>query len=79
MVTQWFAIFQEICATHLLLEANEIGGGHNVEINEIKFGKWKYNRGRLGDGAWVFSGLDRQIDNTHPDHSEEHSARNDHL
>ena len=62
-VTLWFSIFREICATRLLSEANEIGGvGHVVEIDESKFGKRKYNRGRLRDGAWVFGGLDRQTD-----------------
>ena len=30
-----------------------------VEIDESKFGKRKYHRGRLVEGVWVFGGIER--------------------
>ena len=37
-----------------------IGGpGVEVEIDENKFGKRKYNRGRQVEGHWVFGGVER--------------------
>ncbi len=33
--------------------------GKEVEIDESKFGKRKYNRGRMRDGKWVFGGCER--------------------
>ena len=40
---------------------DKIGGpGTIVEIDEAKFGKRKYNRGRVVDGSWVLGGVQRQ-------------------
>ncbi|KAG8227915.1 hypothetical protein J437_LFUL011843 [Ladona fulva] len=35
------------------------GEGKVVEIDESKFGKRKFNRGRLVEGKWVFGGIER--------------------
>ena len=35
------------------------GEGVEVEIDESKFGKRKYNRGRIVEGPWVFGGVDK--------------------
>ena len=40
---------------------DQIGGpGVEVEIDESKFGKRKYNRGKVVDGTWVFGGICHQ-------------------
>ena len=42
-------------------QAGPIGGpGTTVEIDESKFGKMKYHRGRKIEGKWVFGGLCRE-------------------
>lgn len=44
----------------LLQNKNKIGGnGVIVEIDEAKFGRRKYNRGRLITGQWLFAGVER--------------------
>lgn len=38
----------------------KVGGpGKVVEIDESKFGKRKYHKGRRKDGVWVFAGIER--------------------
>ena len=53
----WYNFVRDICAEyHTAL----IGGPEiEVEIDESKFGKRKYNRGRVVDGHWVFGGIER--------------------
>ena len=33
--------------------------GHVVKMDEAKFGRRKYNRGRYIEGHWVVGGIDR--------------------
>ena len=40
------------------------GPGVIVEIDEAKFGKRKYHRGRLVEGHWVLGGIERGTDKT---------------
>ena len=37
------------------------GMGKIVEVDESKFGRRKYNRGRDRDGQWVFGGVDLEM------------------
>lgn len=44
----------------LMHHQKQIGGdGIIVEIDEAKFGRRKYNRGRLITGQWLFGGIER--------------------
>ena len=60
-VVDWFNFLRELCCVFISEHASEqIGGpGCIVEIDESKFGKSKYNRGRHRPGQWVFGGIDR--------------------
>ena len=43
------------------LDSKPIGGpGHIIEIDESKFGKRKFHRGKRVDGVWVFGSIDRE-------------------
>ena len=56
----WYNFVRDICAEYFLAHPAVIGGpGVEVEIDESKFGKSKYNRGRVVDGHWVFVGIER--------------------
>lgn len=59
-VNDWYSFCREVCQTVLLEESVRIGGvGAIVEIDESKFGKMKYGRGRRVKGNWVFGGIER--------------------
>lgn len=52
---------REVCQVILEKKSEKIGGvGKTVEIDESKFGKRKYHRGRRVDGVWVFGGIERE-------------------
>ena len=59
-IIDWSNFCRDICAQISIKDNKKIGGaGHVVEIDESKFGKIKYHRGRRVDGVWVFGGIDR--------------------
>ena len=59
-VVDWCSFCREVCIFWLSKESKVLGGpGVVVEIDESKFGKRKYNRGRWLDGQWVFGGFER--------------------
>ena len=59
----WIGIIAlEMCAarSYFMDHPVTIGGpGKIVEIDESKFGRGKYNRGRVVDGHWIFGGAER--------------------
>ena len=61
-VTDYYNYCREICCYIVEnVKPRKIGGpGLTVEIDEAKFGKRKYNRGRVVDGNWVFGGICRE-------------------
>ena len=59
-VVDFFNFCREVCSVVLEEQSEPIGGpGKVVEIDESKFGKRKYNRGKRVDGVWVFGGIER--------------------
>ena len=61
-VVDWYHYCREVCAERIMKHhAEAIGGpGTTVEIDESKFGKMKYHRGRYIEGQWVFGGICRE-------------------
>ncbi|KAJ8049109.1 hypothetical protein HOLleu_01702 [Holothuria leucospilota] len=56
----WCNFAREVCEEYLLRHSTPIGGPDViVEIDEAKFGKRKYHRGRMQEGQWVFGGRER--------------------
>ena len=57
----WTNYAREVLDTILQKHENNIIGGPGVivEIDESKFGKRKYHKGRRVDGVWVFGGIER--------------------
>lgn len=59
-LVDWSSFCREVCYDAITTNMVPIGGeGQIVEIDESKFGKRKYNRGRAVDGQWVFGGIER--------------------
>ena len=62
-VVDWKKFLRDICVEELLVNPEPIGGvGTIVEIDESKFGKRKYNRGRLLTGQLLFGMVERDTD-----------------
>lgn len=60
-VTDWMNFCREVCVEVVVRESVKLGGpGKIVEIDESKFSKRKYNRGKRVKGEWVFGGVERQ-------------------
>ena len=60
----WYHFSREVCISILEKFSQRIGGpGKVVEIDESKFGKRKYHKGRRVDGVWVFGGIERETKN----------------
>lgn len=62
-ITNFYGHFRRLVASTLTTEDTIIGGmGIEVEIDETKLGKRKYNRGHRVDGVWVLVGVERTIE-----------------
>ena len=60
-IVDWYNFAREVCAEILENRSEKIGGpGKHVEIDESKFGKRKYHRGKRVAGVWVFGGIERE-------------------
>jgi len=59
-VIDFYNFCREVCSVIVEEQSEPIGGvGKVVEIDESKFGKRKYNRGKRVEGVWVFGGIER--------------------
>lgn len=59
-VVDWFSFIREVLMYWMHKQSAKIGGpGKIVEIDEAKFGKRKYHRGRLLTGQWILGGIER--------------------
>lgn len=59
-VVNWSSYCREVCLFWAKKNSQKLGGANKiVEIDEAKFGKRKYNRGRIVEGQWVFGGFER--------------------
>ena len=59
-ISHYYSLFREICTLAVETQSakNKIGGeGFTVEIDESKFGRRKYNKGRIVTGTWVLGGI----------------------
>ena len=61
-ISDWFSYLREVSLTALdtlYMSTGKIGGfGHIVELDESKFGKRKYNRGKRVEGSWLLGMID---------------------
>ena len=60
-VVDWKNFLRDVCIEELIANPEPLGGpGKIVEIDGSKFGKRKYNRGKLLTGQWVFGISERE-------------------
>jgi len=61
-VDDWLSYCREVCLETVASETPQLigGGSLTVEIDESKFAKRKYNKGRLVEGQWVVNGVCRE-------------------
>ncbi|KAH7705282.1 hypothetical protein AAVH_27515 [Aphelenchoides avenae] len=63
-ISDWYSFCREMVVNHyhdLIKEKPPIGGpGSIIEIDESKFGRRKYNRGRRVHGHWVVGMIDKE-------------------
>lgn len=61
-ISDWLTYFREIQLEALVRHSSGKIGGENcvVEVDESKFGRRKYNRGRVVEGQWVVGGICRE-------------------
>ena len=60
IVRRFFNSIHERIAEDVTTKTKIGGLGTVVEIDESKFGKRKYNRGRMVEGTWVLGGIQRE-------------------
>ena len=59
-VVDWYSFCREVFIFDAQRTSAKLGGpGKTVEVDEAKFGRRKYNRGRFIEGQWVFGGVER--------------------
>lgn len=59
-VVDWYSFMREVFEFDVRRNSVRLGGpGKIVEIDEAKFGKRKYNRGRIVEGQWVLGAVER--------------------
>jgi len=57
-LSDFYDFCREVCSVIVEEQSEPIGGvGKVEEIDDSKFGKRKYNRGKRVDGVWVFAVL----------------------
>ena len=59
-IIEWTAFFREVYLHNIFNTIQQIDGeGIEVEIDDSKFGKWKYDRGHRVDRQWDFGGREK--------------------
>lgn len=60
----WSSFAREVVFDYMFNNRQQMGGpGRTVEIDESKYGRRKYNRGKRVEGQWVFGLIERETGN----------------